>query len=641
MRGRAGRIIFLSTSALLLASAQVSGAQEAPEYAPQGWSEPQRNVWYSTSQGSRLMPLAWMQALERADSEQLFLAADSINRYRYLPFTTSTGSRLPVGFAIDRQDDRNLRRTRLRWLPGQGSAEPWIGLTCSACHTGEIARGNRRLRIDGAPALGHYQRFVVDADLALEATRRDSGKWSRFAGRVLGDAAENPANVTRLGQAVDELIALQTQLRRMNAIPAGYDYGFARVDAFGHIFNKTVFFAGAPGARPAGNPSTAPVSYPFLWNVPQHNLVQWNGSVANAPITHRGESLDVGAIGRNTGEVIGVFGEVVTIPRRFPGLGLPRPFVSSVNFGNLILLERMLQRLRPPAWPEGLLGPIDVAARDRGRALFGEHCASCHTPLDRADLTTPIRADMGYLRPNAERRHDGSANIPPDTDPVMACNAYTYDGESGQLVGYRQLRSNRRIAARARVVEMTSVTAINTMAGGLANIALSALEALGGFGDVDSGDPLRPGAGTRAGDPGTAPSRAASYPASLPEVYRRCVQTPWAGSQDRILGYKARPLTGIWATAPYLHNGSVPSLHELLLPPDRRAPSFFLGTRQYDPVRVGYLAERSDENSFEFRTRDERGNIIWGNYNGGHDYGNASLDEGTRRRDLLEYLKSL
>ena len=42
-------------------------------------------------------------------------------------------------------------------------------------------------------------------------------------------------------------------------------------------------------------------------------------------------------------------------------------------------------------------------------------------------------------------------------------------------------------------------------------------------------------------------------------------------AQDDLLAYKARPLTGIWATAPYLHDGSVPTLYDLLLPPDAAA----------------------------------------------------------------------
>ncbi|WP_349510094.1 hypothetical protein [Bradyrhizobium sp. NAS96.2] len=55
--------------------------------------------------------------------------------------------------------------------------------------------------------------------------------------------------------------------------------------------------------------------------------------------------------------------------------------------------------------------------------------------------------------------------------------------------------------------------------------------------------------------------------------------------------YRARPLDGVWATAPYLHNGSVPTLKDMLLPQGRRPGSFCVGSREYDPVNVRLVAK--------------------------------------------------
>jgi hypothetical protein len=105
--------------------------------------------------------------------------------------------------------------------------------------------------------------------------------------------------------------------------------------------------------------------------------------------------------------------------------------------------------------------------------------------------------------------------------------------------------------------------------------------------------------------------------------------------------YKARPLDGIWATAPYLHNGSVPTLNDLLKPPAQRPTQFSVGTRVYDPVNVGYVTRPdSPGNVFTYKTRDPQGFPIPGNSNQGHDYGISSLTD-AQRRALLEYLKSL
>jgi hypothetical protein len=101
--------------------------------------------------------------------------------------------------------------------------------------------------------------------------------------------------------------------------------------------------------------------------------------------------------------------------------------------------------------------------------------------------------------------------------------------------------------------------------------------------------------------------------------------------------YLARPLKGVWATAPYLHNGSVPTLYDLLHP-DRRTARFAVGNREFDPVKIGY---RDD--------LDATGPNVWiydttqpGNSNIGHsgDAFGTSLPE-DQKSALLEYLKKL
>lgn len=97
--------------------------------------------------------------------------------------------------------------------------------------------------------------------------------------------------------------------------------------------------------------------------------------------------------------------------------------------------------------------------------------------------------------------------------------------------------------------------------------------------------------------------------------------------------YASRPLGGIWASAPYLHNGSVPSLYDLLLPPDKRPKSFMTGSREFDPKKVGYIYDGTNGGSFQLDTAKD------GNHNTGHTYGTELSEED--RLDLLEYLKGL
>ena len=116
-----------------------------------------------------------------------------------------------------------------------------------------------------------------------------------------------------------------------------------------------------------------------------------------------------------------------------------------------------------------------------------------------------------------------------------------------------------------------------------------------------------------------------------PEEARR--HEPAADPRWRGTGkYQARQLDGVWATAPYLHNGSVPTLYDLLLPPAERPRSFPLGHREYDPEKVGYVTDAAAP-VYVFDTS------VDGNSNAGHDFGTGLSD--AERWDLVEYLKTL
>ena len=125
---------------------------------------------------------------------------------------------------------------------------------------------------------------------------------------------------------------------------------------------------------------------------------------------------------------------------------------------------------------------------------------------------------------------------------------------------------------------------------------------------------------------------------NVAELYRQAANFIASRSAPLPLQYKARPLNGIWATAPYLHNGSVPTLYELLLPAAQRSKMFTVGSREFDPVNVG-LRSGKEDGPFQFDTS------LAGNANSGHEgaaYGTepGQLNE-VQKRELLEYLKTL
>jgi mono/diheme cytochrome c family protein len=93
--------------------------------------------------------------------------------------------------------------------------------------------------------------------------------------------------------------------------------------------------------------------------------------------------------------------------------------------------------------------------------------------------------------------------------------------------------------------------------------------------------------------------------------------------------YWAATLTGVWARSPYLHNGSVRTMQELLTAPAGRAKTFHRGSRVYDAGSMGY----ADAGAYVLETTSA------GNSNAGHNYGtDLSSDQ---KRELIEYLKTL
>jgi mono/diheme cytochrome c family protein len=137
-------------------------------------------------------------------------------------------------------------------------------------------------------------------------------------------------------------------------------------------------------------------------------------------------------------------------------------------------------------------------------------------------------------------------------------------------------------------------------------------------------------------DIGTDPNRADAFtPELVDNLHGLGEGTPWQFSHFRVTdGYANMPLDGIWARAPYLHNGSVPTLRDLLEPAENRPAQFYRGYNVFDPLKVGFVSSgpEAETYGFEFDT------TLDGNDNGGHLYALDLTPE--QKTALIEYLKS-
>ena len=701
----------------------IDESYQTPEYLSQGWDESGSLWFYNTTQGSGLLPYDFLLALEQPDlssnpgvecernnaENSWFLCANNIDRLRYLPQrkTVFNPDALPVGFVKETYKDTD-----------------YVGYTCAACHTGQVNFKNpdeevaRALRIDGGPAMADMVTFLKELQKSLEQSQ-SGPKNERFVKTVLGlnNDFSTAEEINRELQKWTDVIALYNAVNnstyQVGKVKKKVEYGHARLDAFGRIYNrvlqhvinkqqladtlKTLVSATdrplltpkqiemvldgidetiigdegfvlilkrlvMPGPDYPGfsqtdllrfrdavfNPPNAPVSYPFLWDIAQSDYVQWNGIAGNA---------GPGPLGRNAGEVIGVFGildwsDDRSLFSRLTGFSLSAfisgqdtkrkkiRFDSSIDLFNLKRLESHLRSLTSPRWPFCISQengsyylPVgaEVASQTddsrpcnagdmkfdpekmkRGREVFVDKCQSCHELIDPLDWDRKVVANMSHLKLAG-------------TDSAMAMNSVSYKGKAGNFVQtYQDTAVGKIVVAEdAPVVEILTAATRGVIA----------------TPDPDKWWPRRIGEWAYTLVMSIADN-------DIKESIKRGIYHPDTTSQPyaSLQAYKARSLNGIWATAPYLHNGSVPNLYELLLPARRsndvdggrcdkyRQPEFMVGSRELDPIKVGFKV--SGYEGFRFKTD------IRGNRNTGHEYGACKMSDADRWA-LLEYMKSL
>jgi hypothetical protein len=636
----------------------------------QNWTTEDRHWFHHASQGTATfqVPYDWFVALEQPGLH-LFtrpgLLSDSayLERFGFLPspkavHTDATSLRrfgypassnappapeqvgglrptqvenfdgLPVGFA----------RLTAATDPGSGLPVPdQIGLTCAACHTGSIRYKDVSIRFDGGPAMVDLRKLELATGLSVAYTLKVPGRFGRFAARVLGpdiapaDYNKLKADLTALGAKLlsqnDALVKAVADRHQKNT-----EEGFGRLDALNRIGNQVfatdLAVSGLAGFEKNLHAQDAPVSFPPIWTVPWFLYAQYDASI-ELPLI------------RNAGEALGVFALLNLSPDYAP----ENLFRSSMALENLVRIEAMLRGpdltgpsfggLQAPKWPSQLFPndeawKINEARVPKGRAIYAEICAECH--------------------------------LGPINDPV-------FDKQFPE----KSFWSSPQWDAKAGV--LTPVQ--KTVAGmgtdpAQANVLFSRMVDVPGFLKMDAVDDLAKNWGCQ----GLKPYPSSDMPFSIalmiavdrtsrkwmddhnvPESDRA---TLWEAARKNCPNpvslqsphYRARPLNGVWATAPYLHNGSVPSLYLMLMPAAERPTQFCLGSRDFDPKHVGLSVTTScakGETLFSVTAPD--GSAVNGNSVLGHSLegtpgpgkpgviGRLLTDE--ERFDLIEYLKTL
>jgi hypothetical protein len=584
-----------------------------------GLTSGQRETFYHLSQGSEIMPWILLTAVDVADPGSAKPFVENLERYGLLP-DPGRKDGLPVGLTV----------TSNPFTFGMN----FVGITCAACHVSELRYDGKAVRVDGAPNMLNLQLFYSQAVDALTATMSDRGKLWRALKRLgrqdyerYGVAAPFVRPATLVYYGANILLhrdRLDARLELIAVIRAAKDQrnpehptsGFGRLDAFdgtrNFIFtrlrkvdaggdfevnraNMVTLDAAVKfpplWSRKASLPdpieaySEQPQRFPAVWGFKDYDWVEWTINTDTV-------------MERNFTETLGAGATVVLDPKRNASL-----FDSSIPIKNLHELEWMAYYIDPPRWPTAVFGAIKPDLVASGERIFQRRCAGCHEYGDDRRTPTGLIRLRG-MRPEAI-----------GTDPTAALMISCPVPTTGALV----IPPRSYTAADAELLKDCAGVKVGTPFAG-SSFASTVQAAV---------DRIKQKAYAAAGID-------AAQQRVMEDLDRRGGVT-W---RDTLLDtnppygpYAARPLYGIWAAAPYLHNGSVPTLYDLLLPPDQRPKRFALGGREYDPVKVGFAvnATCNQQDCIVDTTRT-------GDGNGGHLWG-TDLAEPDRMA-LLEYLKT-
>lgn len=666
----------------------------AAYWLEQNWALEDRHWFHHASQGTATFPVPyrWFMALEQPRlhffaKPGMLHDSDHLQRFGFIPSpqtintddatlrrfgyanvydkTKPVPARLwdpPVNWGIQAEnvDGLPVGFARMTGVPDPATGqigEDRIGLTCAACHTGQIHYKGIDIRFDGGPAMTDLRKLEITTGLSIAYTLFVPGRFTRFADRVLGPSASDAdrdalkQKLSAIGtflvdwektykKTIDGKTRFNEKTKR-DEQQQDTEEGYGRLDALNRIgnqvFSQDMTLSGLSGFEKNLHAKDAPVSFPPIWTVPWLKFAQYDASIEQPLI-------------RNAGEALGVT-VLLNLSDNTPRDAL---FRSSMDIRNLNWIEDLLKGSAPypkkqlsgltsPKWPSDIFGDdawkIDGDRVKRGRKLYAQICAECHLgPVNDTvfDTEFPDQSIWSSSRwetiGNDKFLNEVQKSVKGmGTDPAQASILAT---RTVQVPGFLKLDPTQKLNAwwSCNLPDISS-TDMPYSVGLMVLVDIVSRKAM----DDAKIDPKVQKAwwGERQNCPNPGPQ-----PADRKEP------PPW---------YRARPLNGVWATAPYLHNGSVPSLYWMLSPAAERPKSFCMGGgRDYDPKQVGFAVvdgESCKTGQSRFSTRASDGTEMVGNSNAGHSFDGTPGPgkDGTigrvlkeqERYDLIEYLKTL
>lgn len=586
-----------------------------------GLTPADRAKLYHLPEGSELFPLDWLRAMTSLKTGKPFL--DDLGRFGLID--DPNGPEFVPG-----KDPRRLPVGLTRTVPTASGIE-MLGVNCAACHVGEVWYKGAVVRVDGAPGLFDIQGFYAEMFQSAQATVAKRERLVAFLRKLAANGPRDPA--TKLlagllpllsGEATPDAAFERLLMKRLNAALGG---GGAEQSAVASVLTAGSFFERAFALRRLAEVRLAEIAEERQLLQRLVEIAQKLGTdpksapllLARLSFLKRLKNLD--ALG-------------VVAPR--PGFGRVDAFTSARNF----LFDP--SEARPPSapvrypflwgldkrWLHWDGNTMSVMERNVGQALGLGGVADPKTfsstllPANLHELELVAKK----LKPPAWPAAFGAVNRNSDEyklgAKVYAANCAACHDRQEEVKTYgKKVTDDGVVYIGLGTDEARTKVFADKLADGRDFAAA--------VGDIQKKIKKR----------AYADHRAELVKKYGPDFADKLDQPEGKIKWLTTGGYVARPLAGAWSTAPYLHNGSVPTLADLLEPAHRRPVLFPVGHREYDPDRVGFVSRFEDvpeeqvKAYFVFDTRPA------GNRNTGHEFG-ATLAP-AEKRALLLYLKGM